>query len=258
MSLDIIRTDSISSLMTALDAARQEFPDMPQNGYNPHFQSHYTELPDVVKGTSEALRKNGLILTQWPISEGESVGLLSILYHIPSGEHFGVGCTLPLSRKDAQVATAALTYLRRSGRVAIFDLLADTDDDGNSTNVAEQRKKDAPKKAVKPAPAKAAQSKSAVTPKANTETKPVSTDPDVIPTGDEFGKYRDRALVIGQKLFDAGLVEQPNRAIRKLLLAKTGAGTPELIKRGSWQDFLAHYEVLDLKEVAQAIDELQS
>lgn len=250
-----------TALLAALAAARKEIPAIPMRGWNPHFKSEYVELSDVLDTVNPILEKHGLLATQFPINCGPyAVGVYTIIFHVETGEYIGGGAGLPLGEKaSAQNATAAITYARRSSLCAVLQIVGDKDDDGNNAEGRTSKPVPAstPKAATKPATketAKKAQAENKAAmkpPAAEIPSEPLGGKPEgTIPVQGEFNKLRDRALKIGQRLFEAKLITQPNRKIRAYLLSVTGAQEPEKLTYAQWNKF---FQIVESQTNDQAL-----
>ena len=131
----IIKSESISKLFTALKSAKAEFAPVLKQNENPGFKrfgkpSKYADLETAIRATEPALLKYGIVVSQFPVNEGDRVGALTLLVH-ESGEYLGESFTLPLGQQNAQTGVAAVTYARRTGYLAGLGIAAE-DDDGNT------------------------------------------------------------------------------------------------------------------------------
>lgn len=119
------------TLHIALAKAQTEFPLVKKTDANPFFKSKYAGLPSVLEVVLPVLHKNGLYLSQSPISEGERVGIKTKIIHAESGEMLEDSFTMNLSKNDPQGAGSAITYARRYALVSMLGLNVDEDDDAN-------------------------------------------------------------------------------------------------------------------------------
>lgn len=115
----------------ALGKAQSEFPLIKKEDSNPFFKSKYAGLPSVLEVVLPILHKNGLYLTQSPLSEGERVGVKTTITHAESGDSIEGSFTMALAKNDPQGAGSAITYARRYALVSMLGLNVDEDDDGN-------------------------------------------------------------------------------------------------------------------------------
>lgn len=153
---------NLSELFTALFDAQGEFPAVKKDAKNPHFSSRYTTLDQAKEELDPILRKHNLSVSQPAAGDGIGTGCTTILFHFKTGQWIAETLLLPSngpgkeSQSNAQTGTAAVTYARRTAYLAILNVVADTDDDGNSAvrGSAPKAQKAAPKAAAKTAPAK--------------------------------------------------------------------------------------------------------
>jgi hypothetical protein len=139
------QSESITELALALSKAQAEMPPILMDSRNPYYDSKYASLGAVIQGSAPILTKFGLSISQFPVSELNTIGVTSVLMH-SSGQWIRETVTIPFpddSKKPAQEAGIFISYLRRYGWSAIAGLCTEEDTDGEH----------APK-AGKPAPEK--------------------------------------------------------------------------------------------------------
>ena len=120
-----------NTLHKALAKAQSEFPLVKKTDSNPFFKSKYAGLPSVLEVVLPILHKNGLYITQCPVSEGERVGVQTTITHAESGDSVQGSFSMQLSKNDPQGAGSAITYARRYSLVSMLGLNVDEDDDAN-------------------------------------------------------------------------------------------------------------------------------
>lgn len=129
-----MKSESITHLAAALALAQAEMPSVPMNSVNPFLKNKFADLGAVIETSRPILAKHKLSISQFPTSEGDRVGVTSILMH-ESGEWVEETITMPLAdekgKSAAQVAGSIVTYLRRYAWSAMLGLYADEDTDGN-------------------------------------------------------------------------------------------------------------------------------
>jgi hypothetical protein len=133
--MSLIKSETIGKLIGALAAAKAAFAPVLKLSENPGFKrngkaSKYADLATAIAATEDSLLANGLVVSQFPVNDGDRVGALTILTH-SSGEYMGESFTLPLGKQDAQTGVAAVTYARRTGYLAALGI-ASEDDDGQT------------------------------------------------------------------------------------------------------------------------------
>lgn len=146
----------IKNLATALAQAQSEMRPAVFNAKNPFLKSDYADLGAVIEAAREPLATHGLSVSQFPVSEGDKLGIETVLMHA-SGEWISERAYLPITdekgKSSAQVAGSVITYLRRYSLSAVLGIYADADTDGN-----EQAKTTQPAKAAgRPVPTREAQ-----------------------------------------------------------------------------------------------------
>ncbi len=135
--MNLIKSESIGKLVTALSLAKTAFEKVLKLSENPGFKrggkaSKYADLATAIAATKDALAANGIVVSQFPVNEGDRIGALTLVTH-ESGEFIGHAFTLPLGKQDAQTGVAAVTYARRTGYLAALGI-ASEDDDGNTAS----------------------------------------------------------------------------------------------------------------------------
>lgn len=131
-------SDTPTGLLEAMLAVQAEAPTLPKDATNSFYKSRYTKLETVVETINPLLTKNRLVWTAKPSYNPEfGPSLKYKVAHVPSGESDEGEMPLLLSDQHAQGQGSALTYARRYAICAVFNLVADDDDDGQ--RAAEQR-----------------------------------------------------------------------------------------------------------------------
>lgn len=115
----------------AFAKAQSEFPLVKKTDANPFFKSKYAGLPSILEVVLPVLHKNGLYLTQSPVTDGDRIGIKTMILHTESGESLEGTFTVNLAKNDPQGAGSAITYCRRYALVSMLGLNVDEDDDGN-------------------------------------------------------------------------------------------------------------------------------
>lgn len=135
------KSPSISKLADALSKAQAEMPAVKMNATNPFLKNKYADLGAVIEATRPVLTKNGLSISQFPTSDGDRIGLTSILMHT-SGEW--LEDTIFISPSDskglsvAQSAGVVISYLRRYQWQSIIGVYSDEDTDGHAVSKVPQ------------------------------------------------------------------------------------------------------------------------
>jgi len=115
-------------------------------------KNKFADLGAVISTMRPILAEHGLSYSQLPYSEGEMVGITTIIMH-ESGEWLEETASLQLAdergKSAAQVAGSIITYLRRYSLSAAFGLYADEDSDGSQQ---EQKRVQSAKVTAPPVP----------------------------------------------------------------------------------------------------------
>jgi hypothetical protein len=141
----------MKELYTALLAAKKNI--RPPSKNSKAMYGRYADLESVLTSVQEPLANEGLVLTQWgTFNEANQPTLRTVLVHAPTGQ--SIQSDFPLVAKDPndpQKLGGSITYARRYGITAILSIVADDDDDGNTS--AGRQPNGQPLNATKPAPA---------------------------------------------------------------------------------------------------------
>lgn len=132
----MLKSDSIASLAAALALAQAEIGSAKTSSENPFFKSKYADLTAVFEAYRPSFGKHGLSLVQFPVSDGERVGIENILMH-KSGEWLAERLLLKPVKGDPQAAGSTITYARRYSASAIAGV-SQEDDDGNQASRSHQ------------------------------------------------------------------------------------------------------------------------
>tara|TARA_R110002033_G_scaffold25265_4_gene58636 strand:+ start:1685 stop:2248 length:564 start_codon:yes stop_codon:yes gene_type:complete len=124
------KSESIKNIAIALSKAQGEMGGALKAKDNPFFKSKYADLKEVIKAIKEPFANNGLSYVQFPINDGDKIGVETILMH-SSGEYLLHSFTVKANKQDAQGAGSVITYCRRYGIQAIAGIPSE-DDDGNT------------------------------------------------------------------------------------------------------------------------------
>lgn len=122
-------SEEVDEIAPAFVEVQKEVKDPPRSGENPHFQSSYVTLEDLVHAVRPTLSDNGLTMIQAPGMEGGAVTVETMLLH-ESGQWVRSTARTPTDRNDPQGIGSAVTYLRRYSLAAMLGLAHEDDDDG--------------------------------------------------------------------------------------------------------------------------------
>lgn len=245
----LIKSETISRLVLALQGAKQKFQPIIKSNKNPFFNSKYADLQTCIEATEAALIENGLTISQFPVSDERGVGVLTLLMHT-SGEYIGESYCLPVEKQDAQKGVAAITYARRAARLGILDLAAE-DDDGNTAAGHSQRQEPRPKTNKPTNPMETLKAPIVDVKKAATEVmaeqgQAVPPDSSDVPDKEQLEKNRLQIVNLQKDLSTAGLKSSRNlpahRKILMFLLKTTGKADVKEITSQQWTNIFAFIE----------------
>lgn len=127
-----MKSESIKNLALALSRAQAEMPVVNMDSQNPFLKYNYATLGAIINAVRPILSKYELSVTQFPVNDGNQVGVTSILIH-SSGEWIEESIAIPIGEQKglttAQNAGVAITYLRRYALASILGVYADEDTD---------------------------------------------------------------------------------------------------------------------------------
>ncbi len=138
-------------LSKALSIFREEVSTIAKQANNPFFKSKYADLPSILEGIKEPLKKSGLALFHTAENSENWYSLVSTIIETESGE--SISSSFPLFGSKPQEVWSSLTYARRYNTLALLDIPTDEDDDGNKANTATRTQKqtvDTPTGGTKP------------------------------------------------------------------------------------------------------------
>lgn len=262
-------SDSVTKLLGALAAAKKDFGKVSKKQENTFFKkdgknSKYADLNAYLFATEDILEANGLIITQLAGSKEGHAGIITILFHVESGEYLQSELLLPLDRVTAQGAGSAITYARRYAYAAILGLAAE-DDDGNAASGVSSQSGQLKSVPVKPAPQSNPKQPfkpvPASIPDVSSDFK--ATDGDLpselfekrgensastaqstssiessIPTPEEQQKYYDRAGELIKELETLGL-KHARAKVKKFILARAGVTDLAKVTHLGWEQSFA-------------------
>ncbi len=123
-------SDQTDKLDAAMAKMQSELKPVIKDSDNPFFKSKYADLASVIEASREALSKNGLSITQWPVHSSD--GRLTLVTRIAhGGQWMKATFSVPVTKQDPQGFGSATTYARRFALMAVLGCAAE-DDDGNA------------------------------------------------------------------------------------------------------------------------------
>lgn len=129
------RSEQIGDLVTALAKAQGQFAAVERNGYNPHFESSYSTLDDIIAAVKEPLSKNGLAYMQF-FGQDEGGQILTTMLTHQTGQFISTTARLAVSGRgsnELQRLGSTLTYMRRYMLAPLLGVNSEVDDDGNAS-----------------------------------------------------------------------------------------------------------------------------
>lgn len=130
---DFEMSPTIGKITLALSKAQGTMPAPRKNKKNPHFNSWYADLPEIIETAKPHLSANELVLIQ-PASVSAGKVIITTLLSHSSGEFFKSRLTLTPDKPTVQGAGSAMTYGRRYEQCNILNMAPDDDDDGNNAS----------------------------------------------------------------------------------------------------------------------------
>jgi hypothetical protein len=140
--LDMIISENIADLVTALSKAQGSMESAAKGSLNPYFKSRYADLASIREAIREPLAENGLSVVQGLRTVNGALEVETVLFH-NSGQSIREVLSLPLPRPDPQSIGSCASYGRRYGLMAMLGLAAE-DDDGNAATASANGSKSAP------------------------------------------------------------------------------------------------------------------
>jgi hypothetical protein len=139
----MIRSEKIEAVAAALLQVQGALTPVEKDGKNPFLGNGYATLGGVWEAARPLLQKAGIAVVQIPEeTNGESVGLTTILVHAASGQFIGGTLIVPVGtekgKSAAQAVGSAVSYARRYGMSALLGITQE-DDDGNAAGSRQQQ-----------------------------------------------------------------------------------------------------------------------
>ena len=75
------KSESIKNIAIAMCKAQKEMGGAIKGAENPFFKSKYADLGEVIRVVKEPFANNGLSFVQFPINDGDKIGVETILMH---------------------------------------------------------------------------------------------------------------------------------------------------------------------------------
>jgi hypothetical protein len=154
----IFCSSDITELAKAMLKVQTELQPALKDKENPFTKSTYATLNSVINSCKEVLVNNGIWLVQYPVPvEHGSLGLVTKLIHVKTGQWQSSLLVMPLPKADPQGYGSALTYGRRYSLSALVGIVTEEDDDGENASLRPQQKRKTPQSVAQPSPRKDAE-----------------------------------------------------------------------------------------------------
>lgn len=128
------KSESIKNLAGALTRAQAEMPVVKMDAKNPFLKYKYATLGALINACRPILAKNELSVVQFPVNDGDKVGVSTTLIH-SSGEWIEDSVYIPTDEQKGlstvQTVGVAITYLRRYSLASLLSMYADEDTDAS-------------------------------------------------------------------------------------------------------------------------------
>ena len=123
-------SENITAVAKALLSVQKQMQPACKDATNPFTKSRYATLNSVMESCRKALLDNGIWLCQYPvpIDVPNSIGLMTKLTHVESGEWQASLTIVPLPKADPQGMGSAITYARRYALTAMLGMVTEDDD----------------------------------------------------------------------------------------------------------------------------------
>lgn len=136
-------SDELKNLAKALAKFQADIKDPARDKDNPYFKSKYVALDGLLDAVRPVLAANGLSFIQSPVSNGQDMGVATLLMH-DSGEWIESDpFMLHAVKNDPQAGGSAITYARRYSLSAVLGVAWDDDDDANMATKGHQSRSNA-------------------------------------------------------------------------------------------------------------------
>lgn len=170
-------SDELKNLAKALAKFQADIKDPARDKDNPYFKSKYVALDGLLDAVRPVLAANGLSFIQSPVSNGQDMGVATLLMH-DSGEWIESDpFMLHAVKNDPQAGGSAITYARRYSLSAVLGVAWDDDDDANMATKGHQSRSNAQNAPAKGDCTKAGrQAEKTASSSSQTQKKPTSVD----------------------------------------------------------------------------------
>lgn len=218
-------SDELKNLAKALAKFQADIKDPARDKDNPYFKSKYVALDGLLDAVRPVLAANGLSFIQSPVSNGQDMGVATLLMH-DSGEWIESDpFMLHAVKNDPQAGGSAITYARRYSLSAVLGVAWDDDDDANMATKGHQRRSNAQNAPAKGDCTKAGrQAQKNASSSSQTQKKPTSVD-DYYQLVIDWARANEAVMFIGPLLkekFNKGHFKELSLAEAKAFYENVG------------------------------------
>lgn len=121
--------------MEAFIAAQADMEQPKKTATNPHFKSKFAPLDECIGVSVPVLNAHGVALSQPTVSDGDRIGVRTVI--MGYGEQMELGVLMGTPPSDPQKIGSWLTYFRRYALNAALAQAAEEDDDGNVASASQ-------------------------------------------------------------------------------------------------------------------------
>lgn len=218
-------SDELKNLAKALAKFQADIKDPARDKDNPYFKSKYVALDGLLDAVRPVLAANGLSFIQSPVSNGQDMGVATLLMH-DSGEWIESDpFMLHAVKNDPQAGGSAITYARRYSLSAVLGVAWDDDDDANMATKGHQSRSNAQNAPAKGDCTKAGrQAEKNASSSSQTQKKPTSVD-DYYQLVIDWARANEAVMFIGPLLkekFNKGHFKELSLAEAKAFYENVG------------------------------------
>lgn len=218
-------SDELKNLAKALAKFQADIKDPARDKDNPYFKSKYVALDGLLDAVRPVLAANGLSFIQSPVSNGQDMGVATLLMH-DSGEWIESDpFMLHAVKNDPQAGGSAITYARRYSLSAVLGVAWDDDDDANMATKGHQSRSNAQNAPAKGNHTKAGrQAEKTASSSSQTQKKPTSVD-DYYQLVIDWARANEAVMFIGPLLkekFNKGHFKELSLAEAKAFYENVG------------------------------------
>lgn len=134
-----LRSEALNELAAALAKAQGEMPIAGKASLNPHYNSKYASLSDIVKASRPSLSKNGLSVSQRVMVREDGITWLHTMLLHSSGQYLESTIKLKPLKDDHQAFGSCLSYMKKYAYAAIVGVISEEEDDDGEEAMRDYR-----------------------------------------------------------------------------------------------------------------------